>query len=47
MTGLEVADVNIHIASVDMENEKRKVDLSFFSVLGGNYEKKRTERTCI
>ena len=25
MTGLEVADVNIHIASVDMENEKRKV----------------------
>ena len=30
MTGLEVADVNIHIASVDMENEKRKVNLSFF-----------------
>ena len=24
MTGLEVADVNIHIASVDMENEKGK-----------------------
>ena len=24
MTGLEVADVNIHIASVDMENEKSK-----------------------
>ena len=24
MTGLEVADVNIHIASVDMENEKEK-----------------------
>ena len=37
MTGLEVADVNIHIASVDMENEKaskrkRKVNLSFFSM---------------
>ena len=24
MAGLEVADVNIHIASVDMENEKGK-----------------------
>ena len=24
MTGLEVSDVNIHIASVDMENEKSK-----------------------
>lgn len=24
MTGLEVADVNVHIASVDMENEKGK-----------------------
>ena len=47
MTGLEVADVNIHIASVDMENEKRKVNPFLFSVLGGNYEKKRTERTCI
>ena len=30
MTGLEVADVNIRIAGVDMENEKRKVTLSFF-----------------
>lgn len=30
MTGLEVADVNIHIASVDMGERKRKVNLSFF-----------------
>ncbi len=41
MTGLEVADVNIRIASVDME-KKRKVTLSFFvydesrSDTGGN-----------
>ena len=47
MTGLEVADVNIHIASVDMEETKKESKPFLFSVLGGNYEKKRTERTCI
>ena len=30
MTGLEVADVNIHIASVDMENAKGKYTFPFF-----------------
>lgn len=30
MTGLEVADVNIHIASVDMENEKESKPFLFF-----------------
>ena len=47
MTGLEVADVNIHIASVDMEITKKESKPFLFYVLGGNYEKKRTERTCI
>ena len=47
MTGPEVADVNIRIAGVDMENDekKRKESKPFlFSVLG-KYAKKRTERT--
>ena len=30
MTGLEVADVNIHIASVDIENEKGNYTFPFF-----------------
>ena len=32
MTGLEVADVNIRIASVDMENEKGKYLFPFFYI---------------
>ena len=55
MTGLEVADVNIHIASVDMEKRKKESNpFLFFCVLkrylerkavynSKNYAKKRAE----
>ena len=53
MTGLEVADVNIRIAGVDMEKLKRKINsfLFLYKSPGGGYwfrrkhAKKRAERT--
>ena len=43
MTGLEVADVNINIASVDMEKTKKESNPFLFFFMGGNDEKGNRE----